>query len=70
MIEQTENKEIDKIYCSKCKYFKKVPGFQWCKAKSRYLDDYLSVRKVFGVPKELNKNNACIYYEKKWWRII
>lgn len=70
---------MKKVYCKDCKFNKSIPLVEWttCEPfvrKSRKDDYYCKNHKVHKIMRkieymhELNEDNDCIYYKRKWWK--
>ena len=72
------------IYCRNCKYYKAHtwgPGVKdktycdECHAPGNYrvITNHIGKNLLYGPtlnPRQLNANNDCSMYKKKWWKII
>lgn len=71
------NNDITKpVYCGDCKFYYYYGGWpdlvdEYCGRNIHYINNYstqnIPVRKQES-PSELNKNNDCRYYRRKWWK--
>lgn len=66
---------MKKVYCENCKYYKPIyeplSGFLiGTKCKKNATTEHTPVfeYKVYGDCEELNENNNCPYYKRKWWK--
>jgi len=68
-----------KVYCKSCKFNRSAFGIEYetCKpyiirsGKDDYYSSYHRVNKDnvdIEWMRDLNKNNDCVFYKKKWWR--
>ena len=70
---------MKKVYCKNCKYYRRetLTGNPYCGASKKYgkmlhsKDNFLEKSKSFRevwFADEINKNNDCPYYKRKWWK--
>ena len=66
---------MKKIYCSECKYIKLFPHAVtnennfWCMSNPQLKSDAIKEEKYYMACKIKNKNNDCVSFKKKWWKI-